>query len=54
MNLKDIFMMVLKVIGLAMGIASVVLSFFPEEIDADTRTTLFGIGRTTLALAFLF
>ena len=49
----DIVILVLKVVALALGIASLVLGFFPKEIDTDTHITMLNIGLTALALAAL-
>jgi hypothetical protein len=48
-----IITLVLKVVAMAMGIASLVLGFFQKETDNDTYITLLSIGLTTLALASL-
>jgi hypothetical protein len=48
-----IIALVLKVVGMAMGIGSVVLGFFPKETDTDTHVTLLGIGLVALAIASL-
>jgi len=45
--------LVLKVIGMAMGIVSIVLGYFPKEINTKTHITLLGIGLTALAIAAL-
>ena len=48
-----IITIILKVVAMAMGIASVVLGFFPKETDNDTHITLLGIGLAALAIASL-
>ena len=48
-----IIILVFKVVALAMGIAGVVLGFFPKEVNTKTQITILGIGLTALALAAL-
>lgn len=52
MNEKNsTFTTVLKAVGLAMGVAAIVLGFM--GIDVQTQVTLLGIGLFALALASL-
>jgi hypothetical protein len=51
MKAAMIINLVLKVVALAMGIGSVVLGFFPKEVDLDTQITFLGIGLLALAVA---
>lgn len=53
MGANTIFILVFKVVALAMGIVSIVLGFFPKEADEKTQITLLGIGLTSLAMAAL-
>jgi hypothetical protein len=53
MDVTSITVLVLKVVAMALGIASVVLGFFPKEAKTDTHITLLGIGLAALALASL-
>ena len=48
-----ILVLILKVVAMAMGIASIVLGFFKKEADTDTHITLLGIGLAALGLASL-
>ena len=48
-----IITLVLKVVAMAMGIVSIVLGFFPKEVDNKTQITFLGIGLAALALASL-
>ena len=45
--------LVLKVVALAMGIASIVLGYFPKQAKTETHITLLGIGLVALAIAAL-
>ncbi|MFN2216405.1 MAG: hypothetical protein ACK2TS_05620 [Anaerolineales bacterium] len=51
MSITTIIEFLLKVIALGMGIASVVLGFFPIEVDLDSQITFLGIGLLALAIA---
>jgi hypothetical protein len=51
MEVNMIIQLVLKVVALAMGIASVVLGFFPKEMDTKTHITLLSIGLAALGIA---
>lgn len=53
MTVTMIIVLVLKAVALAMGVASVVLGFFPKEASPDTRMTLQSLGLASLALAFM-
>ena len=53
MNVTMIIALVLKVVGMAMGIASLVLGFFPKESETETHITLLSIGLAVLAIAAL-
>ena len=53
MDVTLIIKLVLKAVALAMGIASIVLGFFPKESDLKTRLTLLSIGLTALAFDLL-
>ena len=53
MDANMIIILVFKVVALAMGVASVVLGFFPKEVNTKTQITILGIGLTALALANL-
>jgi hypothetical protein len=53
MDTQMIITLVLKVVAVAMGIASLVLGFFPKEMDVDTHITLLSIGLAALAIAAL-
>ena len=53
MEANMIIQLVLKAIALAMGIASIVMGYFPKEADTKTHITLLGIGLTALAIAAL-
>ena len=53
LDLIMIIKLVLKAVALAMGIASIVLGFFPKESDLKTRLTLLSIGLTALAFDLL-
>ena len=53
MNSKRTIELILKVVALAMGVASIVLGFIPNASDVDTSITLLSIGLTALALAAL-
>lgn len=44
---------IFNVVALAMGIVSIVMGFFPKEIETKTQITLLGIGLTSLALSVL-
>ena len=52
-NVMTIIPLVLKVVGLAMGIASVVLGIVAKDTDMDTHVTLLGIGLAALGIASL-
>ena len=52
-NIMMIIALVLKVVGMAMGIASLVLGFFPKETSSDTHITLLSLGLAALAIASL-
>jgi hypothetical protein len=51
MEITTIITLVLKVVAVAMGIASIVMGFFPKETDVDTHITLLSIGLAALAIA---
>jgi len=53
MDTNMIIQLVLNVVGMAMGIVSIVLGFFPKETNTKTHITLLSIGLTTLAIAAL-
>lgn len=53
MDTNMIIQLVLKVVGMAMGIASIVMGYFPKEANTKTHITLLGIGLTALAIAAL-
>lgn len=53
MDTDRIIVLVLKVVALAMGIASIVLGFFPKEVDNMTHITFLGIGLVAIAIASL-
>lgn len=53
MDANMIIQLVLKVVGMAMGIVSIVLGFFPKENNTKTNITLLSIGLTALAIAAL-
>ena len=53
MDVAEIIPLVLKVVAMAMGIASIVLGFFPKETGVRTHITLLGIGLAALAIASL-
>ena len=50
---EKIIGLVLKAVALAMGVASIVMSFIPGAADVDTHITLLGIGLAALAIAAL-
>jgi hypothetical protein len=52
-NPSDIINLILKVVAMAMGIASIVLGFFPGETKPETHITMLSIGLVTLAIAAL-
>ena len=45
--------LVLKAVGLGMGVVSIVLGIIPGAADVNTQITLLSIGLATLALAAL-
>ena len=49
----DIITLILKVVALAMGIVSIVLGFFQNEVTVKTHITLLSIGLAALAIAAL-
>ena len=49
----DIITLVIKVVAMAMGIASTVLGFFPKEMNTKTHITLLSIGLAALGIASL-
>ena len=53
MDTNMIIQLVLKVVGMAMGIVSIVMGYFPKETDTKTHITLLSIGLTALAIAAL-
>jgi len=53
MDANMIIQLVLKVVGMAMGIVSIVLGFFPKETNTKIHITLLSIGLTALAIAAL-
>lgn len=53
MEANMIIELVLKVVALAMGIASIVLGFFPKQMKTETHITLLGIGMVALTIAAL-
>jgi hypothetical protein len=50
MDTNKIIVLVLKVVALAMGIASIVMGFIPIAADMDTHITLLSMGLVALAL----
>jgi len=53
MDANMIIQLVLKVVGMAMGIVSIVFGFFPKETNTKTHIALLSIGLTALAIAAL-
>ena len=53
MDIQNIIALVLKVVAMAMAIASIVMGFIPNAADIDTHITLLSIGLFALALAAL-
>jgi len=53
MDATMIIQLVLKVVGMAMAIVSLVMGFFPKETKIETHITLLGIGLAALAVASL-
>jgi hypothetical protein len=53
METPQIINLILKVVAMAMAIASIVMGFFPGETKTDTHITLLSIGLATLAIAAL-
>ena len=53
MDIQNIIALVLKVVGMAMAIASIVMGFFPKETTVDTHITMLSIGLAALAIAVL-
>jgi hypothetical protein len=53
MDINMIIQLVLKVVAMAMGIVSIVMGFFPQEITVKTYITMLSIGLTALAIAAL-
>ena len=53
MDAPAIIPLVLKVVAMAVGIASLVLGFFPKDTGVRTHITLLGIGLAALAIASL-
>ena len=53
MDTTMIIVLVFKVVAMAMGIASLVLGFFPQEMSKETHITLLSIGLAALGLASL-
>ena len=53
MDVNMIITLVLKVVAMALGIASLVLGFFPKETSTETHITLLSIGLAALGIAAL-
>lgn len=53
MDANLIIKLVLKVIGMAMGIVSIVLGFFPKETTVKTHITLLSIWLAALGIVAL-
>lgn len=53
MEIPQIINLILKVVAMAMAIASIVMGFFPGETTVETHITLLSIGLATLAVAAL-
>jgi len=52
-NIQRITSLVLKAVAVGMSVASIVMGFFPEMANADTRIALLSIGLAALAVAAL-
>ncbi|MGB2956412.1 MAG: hypothetical protein WBB64_10660 [Anaerolineales bacterium] len=52
-NPKNIINLIFKVVALGMGIASIVIGFFPAASSFDTHITLLSMGLTALAVSSL-
>ena len=52
-NPKNIINLIFKVVALGMGIASIVIGFFPSASSLDTHITLLSMGLTALAVSAL-
>ena len=50
MDTNKIIALVLKAVALGMGVASIVMGFFPNAADMDTHITLLSMGLVALAL----
>ena len=53
MDAKSIIELILKVVAMAMAIASIVMGFFPRETNVETHITMLSIGLAALAIAAL-
>lgn len=53
MDTNQIIVLVCKAVGLAMGVASIVMGFIPNTADMDTHITLLGVGLAALGVASL-
>lgn len=52
-RIQRIINLVLKAVAVGMAVASLVMGFFPDMADADTRIALLSIGLAALAVAAL-
>ena len=52
-EIKNIIELILKVMAMSMTIVSIVMGFFPREINVKTHILLLSIGLAALAIAAL-
>ena len=52
-EIKNIIELILKVMAMSMAIVSIVMGFFPREINVKTHIPLLSIGLAALAIAAL-
>lgn len=53
MDVNLIIELISKVVAVSMGMVSIVLSYFPKEMNTNTHIALLSIGLTALVIAAL-